>query len=92
MTATGESGNLIIDKKEIVEALSRQFKVVFSDPEESDLNTGHDITVSESITSGDDDVDFTVKDILDAIKEMKPDAAPGSWSGRNTGHTAEKLC
>ena len=62
---------------QIVEALSRQFKAVFSDPEEADLNTGHDITVSESITSGDNDVDFTVKDILDAIKEMKPEAAPG---------------
>ena len=69
------SGNTVTDKKGIVDTLQQQFCSVFSDPNCPD-KLQPDFPVPD-VKSPDSEVQVTTEDILEAIKEIKMDSAPG---------------
>ena len=67
----------IHDKKEIADVLARQFKSVSSDPNAPQKRSPSFSPPEISSPMTDEDMTFTEEDIIQAIKEVKPNAASG---------------
>ena len=69
--------NIHANPQEIANLLQRQFTSVFSDPSKTDLNSASFSPPVCAQPFTDDMLDFSISDIIDAINEIKPNAAPG---------------
>ena len=70
-----KSGKIVTDRKGIADTLQEQFCSVFSDPNCPD-KVPPNFPVPD-VKSADAEVQVTIEDILEAIKDIKMDSAPG---------------
>ena len=69
-----DKGYMQSDAKKKAQILQEQFKKVFSDPGNSNID---DIKINENVSSKVEDIEFTVKEVEDAIDSIPTYAAPG---------------
>ncbi len=72
-----ENNNICTNPKDIANLLQKQFTSVFSDPSKTDIQSAsfEPPTVTHPFT--DDMLQFSVSDIIEAIDDIKPNAAAG---------------
>ncbi|KAL5246638.1 hypothetical protein ACHWQZ_G018751 [Mnemiopsis leidyi] len=71
-----EQNNICSDPKQIANILKGQFWSVFSNPEETDLTAAEFTPLTISKRFSESDLTFSEEDVISAIDEIKPDAAP----------------
>ena len=73
-----ECNNICTNTTQIEKVLQKQFVSVFSDPSVTDVSSASNFNVPKILhPHSDDDIRFTTQDIMDAIDDIKPHAAPG---------------
>jgi len=72
-----KQNNICSDPKQIANILQDQFRSVFSNPEETDLSAADFTPPTISKRFSESDLTFSEEDVVSAIDEIKPDAAPG---------------
>ena len=73
-----EKRSSTLNTTQIANVLQKQFVSVFSDPSVTDVSSASNFDVSKILhPHSDDDIRFTTQDIMDAIDDIKPHAAPG---------------
>lgn len=72
-----KSNEICTHPKQIAEILSKQFKSVFSNPEEADLSAANLQNPPLLKPADDETLSFTETDIMDAINEIRNNAASG---------------
>ena len=72
-----KDGNIKSDPKDIANLLQNQFLSVFSDPSKTSIDSASFRPPKVKHPFSDEMLDFYVSDIMDAIEEIKPNAASG---------------
>ena len=72
-----EHNRICTNSKQIANILQHQFVSVFSDPSATDMNSSNFDTPDIARPQTETDLEFSVSDIIEAIDDMKLNAAPG---------------
>ena len=69
--------NICSDPQQVTDLFQKQFTSVFSDPSKTDINSASFESPPLTAPFTDAMLDFTIEDIIEAINEIKPNAACG---------------
>lgn len=72
-----EDNNACSDRQDIANILQRQFTSVFSDPTMTDMSSASFDPPASDHSFPDEILEFTLSDVIEAIEDIKPNAAPG---------------
>ena len=72
-----ENNNICSNPKDIANILQRQFTSVFSDPSKTDIPSALFDSPAIDHQFNDEMLEFTISDIIEAIQDIKPNAAAG---------------